>query len=79
MLPLQRALEAVSKPQPLGLSLGSHSQVHRCITCTVCTESCTFSIMKDVCSTLNCWLYSWSRCPSYSRFCFSTCGRQKRA
>ena len=28
---------------------------------------------KDVCSTLNCWLYSWSRWDSYSRFCFSTC------
>ena len=43
------------------------------MACTVCTLSLMDSSVNAVWSMLNCWLYSCSRWPSYSRFCFSTC------
>lgn len=36
--------------------------------------TCMLVMANDVCSTLNCCWYSWSRWLSYSRFCRSTCG-----
>lgn len=62
---------------PLALLLAQYTRT--AMACTVCTLSCMDCTAKLACSMLYCWLYSWSRWFSYSRFCLSTVSARRLA